>query len=525
MQYAHNYDELHKVVRECYETWDVSSDEKNSASTAGLLARFFNENSFSESVKAKVSDYFKHLDRINNLIDKSGERLFEVVQKIKELEEEDRLEFIQQMFYRDRQYINIQERNLAKMLNGTCLIFNAEAYLLDVFKFITANPYCKVYLVPGCKEAKGIFKELFADKDNVFEYDILDERPNLSIPPRTFDTIVKLRVKAPDVIVSGEKDDSGYGPYMLARMLRTEGKLYIVTPQNFFYDTKNLKHRKLLQNGYDIEECTLFDSDYGPMSYFVIGQSTTQNDDIRVNGALLFTSHLENSLDYRESFIISQSELQKQWKFNVSLGAKEKPYLYLAAIADIIPGSSHIKANPVGRIRSIDVGQLKDSGIDYEAASYSSWDGKEEANKILHDGDLLVNKKINKCEDNLKCQVFCERKVPYVASSNIFVLRPYVKGWDGYFIKLLLDCPPCKKIIVDHFRDIKGGNGVVTLGKSDLETLKVPNINVNDRIKMSQTFKKICEDYRNAKIGSKKNYVDGMNELANELYGARIKFD
>ncbi|MFR7973480.1 MAG: restriction endonuclease subunit S [Lacrimispora saccharolytica] len=352
-------------------------------------------------------------------------------------------------------------------------------------------------MLKGCSNTRVI-------SQSIYRYDFLPEK---------FDYILALPVFGMKNLTDEEhficKESDAVALENLLLHLNKDGRLVITVPGRITFGqgrTENL--RAFVQSMYQIEEITELPSGTfkatGIKTYLMTIGGTNKGDDVSVrrlagigqknkrdmvsefkveDETFVLASELDDMGDWNVDRIFSQQD--EEWvKFRDTNIRKET----LGDVAEIFRGKLISKKDKSGSIGVLNISNIGDYEISFEGIDHIEESERKIGNYILQEGDLIIPAR----GTVMRCAVFRPQSFICIASSNLIVIRTNPKMLLPEYLKIFLDSPIGRKIIIS----MQQGTTTINLNYKDLAGMEVPMPALSEQKKSVELYEAEYAFYR-----------------------------
>ncbi len=307
--------------------------------------------------------------------------------------------------------------------------------------------------------------------------------------------------------------------------LTPEGRLTIVLPAKVTFGGADVEHfREFINNTYQIKEISsLPNKTFNLMSIntylFVFCNGRTEDILIRKYQMDSDNNLIVKDEDQKLLFADEFMEL-KDWSIeNVFLNEDDEIAQYnrsyekkdlLNDVATVFRGKAITSKSEGGNIGVINISDITEMGINYDALDSFEEEPRKVAKYILEEGDVLVTSR----GTLVKVAVFHENGKPCVASSNINVIRTNKKILIGEYLKLFLESSVGNKII----KALQRGTTIVNINYQDLGTIEVPVPTMQKQCELVEKYNEGLRIYKELLTTAEIAWEKVKSDIQNDLF-------
>lgn len=185
----------------------------------------------------------------------------------------------------------------------------------------------------------------------------------------------------------------------------------------------------------------------------------------------------------------------------------------LADLAEICLGKVILKEDiaPQGNARVAGVSNMTEQGLVYEDMETTQVTEEDASKYEIRDNDVLIT-----CRGTKFRSVLVESKPPglVIASGNLMIIRCEAPV-DAAVIHLYLQSPMGEEAIIKRFQ----GKNSINIGKKQLNSLEIPVLSEQKKIKMVQLWKQGRKKYDNTIDGAEQEWRNTKSMIENHLNG------
>lgn len=353
---------------------------------------------------------------------------------------------------------------------------------------------------------------VYVKQSNIYEYEFTSEKYDLILAVPLFG--VRNVAKENRNFICREYDMIAVEN--LALHLKSEGILSIVLPARITFgggDIKELRH--FLQSMYCIKEIAdlpagIFENT-GVKTY-LLTLTTGRTDEVVIKR---YVTDIENrrkdtfnKLIVQEETFVLENELYDMGDWNIEriFESQDEDWIKfqqsnvkkieLGAVTSIFRGKAVSKKDTYGNIGVVNISNIGDYEVDYSSLDHLEEEERKVTNYLLEDGDLLIPAR----GTAIRVAIFKEQPYPCIASSNVIVIRSTDESLSTTFLKLFLDSPLGRKILITK----QQGTAVMNISYKELKNIEIPFPSFEEQMSIAkeyeielQTYKKAIQDAEN----------------------------
>ena len=157
-------------------------------------------------------------------------------------------------------------------------------------------------------------------------------------------------------------------------------------------------------------------------------------------------------------------------------------------VAEIFRGKLISKKDKSGSIGVLNISNIGDYEISFEGIDHIEESERKIGNYILQEGDLIIPAR----GTVMRCAVFRPQSFICIASSNLIVIRTNPKMLLPEYLKIFLDSPIGRKIIIS----MQQGTTTINLNYKDLAGMEVPMPALSEQKKSVELYEAEYAFYR-----------------------------
>lgn len=223
------------------------------------------------------------------------------------------------------------------------------------------------------------------------------------------------------------------------------------------------------------------------------------------------------SLKVADDTFVMLSELEEQGNWNIDqIFAQQdedyQSYRYSAVrkdmignVAEIFRGKAVTRKDPAGNVGVVNISNIGEYEIDYSGLEHLQEEERKVSKYLLQEGDVLLPAR----GTTLRTAVFHEQSYPCIASSNLIVIRPYVKILDSTYLKIFLDSPIGNKLI----SNTQQGTAVMNISYRDLKVLEIPVPPLDTQKTVAKEYLEELTKYEEAVAEAEKRWAEARARL------------
>lgn len=294
----------------------------------------------------------------------------------------------------------------------------------------------------------------------------------------------------------------------LALHLKSEGILSIVLPARITFGGGNVKElRNFIQSMYCLKEIAdlpagIFENT-GVKTY-LLTITTGRTDEVVIKRFVTDTQNPRkdglNKLIVQDDTFVLEDELYDMGDWNIDriFESQDEDWIKfqesnvkkqeLGTVASIFRGKAITKKDANGSIGVVNISNIGDYEIDYSSLEHIEEEERKVANYLLQDGDLLVPAR----GTAIRVAIFKEQPYPCIASSNVIVIRSTDESLSTVFLKLFLDSPLGRKMLVTR----QQGTAVMNISYKELNHIEIPLPSIEEQKAIAVEYEKELEIYK-----------------------------
>ncbi len=381
----------------------------------------------------------------------------------------------------------------------------------------TNNFYCK------------ILSEMFADNDmvevkqtSIYEYEFTSEK---------FDWILAVPILGAREIPDGSHDFICREYDMiavenLALHLESDGILSIVLPARITFGGGTVKElREFLQSMFCLKEIAalpagifgnigirthLLTITTGRTDEVVIKKYGIDNEKFGANKLIVLddTFVLEDELldmgDWNIDKIFESQD--EDWiRFQESNVKKQE----LGTVASIFRGKAVSRKDANGNIGVVNISNIGEYSVDYSALDHIEEEERKVANYLLKSGDLLIPAR----GTAIRTAIFEEQSYPCIASSNVVVIRAKDESLSTIFLKLFLDSPLGRKMLMSR----QQGIAVMNISYKELNNIEIPLPSIEEQKSIAVEYMSELNAYQSAIQAAEDRWMSALARLQGRI--------
>lgn len=356
-----------------------------------------------------------------------------------------------------------------------------------------------------------LLEEMFIDNDmvdvkqtSIYEYGFTSEK---------FDTIVAVPVFA----VRDRADEKSQficrdydliAAENLALHLNSEGTMAIVLPAKITFAGGRVKDlRDFLQSMYAIKEIVELPSGIFKntgVKTFLLKVTTGRTDEVTIKRLASDTENVRrdgiNKLVVSDDTFVLEDELADMGDWNIDriFESQDEDWIKfqesnvkkaeLGEVASIFRGKAVSKKNPNGSIGVVNISNIEEYEVDYSSLDHIEDAERKIQSYILKDGDLLIPAR----GTAIRVAIFKEQPYTCIASSNVIVIRALDDRLSTTYLKLFLDSPLGRKMLVAR----QQGTIVMNISYKELNHIEIPLPSSEEQKAIADEYNKELEIYK-----------------------------
>jgi type I restriction enzyme M protein len=406
--------------------------------------------------------------------------------------------------------VNLYEARLSSDPK-TCLIAEAEKFTPNLQSIIDKHKSTKFTLTTQHTSVERALKLLFEGYDNVevlianiYELNFLNKRFDLICACPAFG----VRALAADRNFMCREQEM-VALENLSLHLEGNGRLVIILPGRITFASGKVNDlRQFIQTNYTIKEIDELPEGSlrftGIKIYMLdIENTRPEDDDViirRYSASKKNQMATVEGLEIKDDTFVMMQELQDQgnWSVDRIFAQQDEDYLkfmestvhkdLLGNVAQVFRGKALTRKDPSGNIGVINIKNIGVYDIDYDELDYIEEEDRKVMNYLLQEGDVILPAR----GTAIRTAVFHEQNNPFIASSNVIVIRPNANYLDSIYLKMFLDSPIGNKII----SCAQQGTAVMNISYKDLKDLEIPVPPIAKQKEIAKQYSEELERYR-----------------------------
>lgn len=404
------------------------------------------------------------------------------------------------------------------------LVAEAEKFSKSLLEIIEHNKKAKFTLMTDdetyytfLKIAFEEDKNIVVEKNNIYKYGFTNDKYDFIFSVPAFG----IREKASEDSQFISRDFDMIGLENLALHLDAGGFLSIVLPTRITFATGRVEElRNFIQSMYNLVEIVEL-----PAGIFkntgirtrLITISTGRTDEVTVRKMALDNGKLE---EIQDTFVfdseliemgnwnidrIFQSQDEEWIKFIESEIRKEE----LGSLTAIFRSKAVGKKDPTGNIGVINISNIGEFEIDYSELDYIEEEDRKVESYLLKTGDLLIPAR----GTAIRIAIFEEQFFPVIASSNVIVIRANDGRLSTIFLKVFLDSPLGRKILLAR----QQGTTVMNISYKELNNIEIPLPTVQEQEEVANEYKYELDIYKDTINKAEKRWNETLEKLRDKI--------
>lgn len=174
-------------------------------------------------------------------------------------------------------------------------------------------------------------------------------------------------------------------------------------------------------------------------------------------------------------------------------------------VAKVFRGKSVTKKAPTGSVGVINISNIGEYEIDYDALDHLEEEERKVSSYLLQEGDVLLPAR----GTAIRTAIFHQQKYPCIASSNVIVIRPDIKLLDSTYLKIFLDSPLGSKMI----SGTQQGMTVMNISYKDLTVLEIPVPAIDEQQRVAAEYTDELRQYKETVNTAEERWKNVLNRL------------
>ncbi|MCC8049310.1 MAG: restriction endonuclease subunit S [Clostridiales bacterium] len=425
--------------------------------------------------------------------------------------------------------------NFSKYFNDNTkkiLVTECEQYGPSLLDLVEANPEIEFTLVSRQAIKAELISIAYSHIENVkmISADIY----SYGFTDRKFDLIFCVPIFGGRMLVNGE-DFISREPDLIAVQnllyhINMDGELVIVLPAKITFGGGSAAAlREYIESNYKIKEISALPAGlftpYTSIRTYLFVFSTGQTDDVVLrqyssdkpirktspckklvieNELLLFSDEFADLNGWNIDMAFSEEDEDMK-----SFASSPVKKLRLKDAATVFRGKAVNTKSESGNIAVINISNITDTGIDYEALDFIEEEPRKVSRYVLEDGDVLVTAR----GTTVKVAVFEKQPTICIPSANINVIRPKEMLRGGY-LKLFLESPVGIKML----QSLQRGTVVVNINYRDIIELEVPVLPLEAQDALIQEYNTGLKFYKETIAAAEEGWRGVRHDIESKLF-------
>ena len=179
--------------------------------------------------------------------------------------------------------------------------------------------------------------------------------------------------------------------------------------------------------------------------------------------------------------------------------------IQLGEVAQIFRGKTVTRKDSVGPIGVVNISNIGQYDIDYDATDKIDEDERKVTNYILQEGDVVLPAR----GTAIRTAVFHKQSYPCIASSNVIVIRPDQSKLKSVYLKLFLDSKVGNNLITS----LQQGMTVMNISYKDLNMMEVPFPPIEKQEAVSKEYEEAYQKYTKTISAAEQAWMDTLSKL------------
>ena len=404
------------------------------------------------------------------------------------------------------------------------LVAEAEKFSSSLLKMIAYNQNAKFTFITDdvsyYKLLKLAFEEdlnISIEKKNIYQYGFTNDKYDFIFSVPTFGVREKAREDSQFI----SRDFDMIALENLSLHLDVGGVLSIVLPARITFATGGVEEvRNFIQSMYSLVEVAEL-----PAGIFknkgirtcLVTVATGRTDEVIIRQLKLDNGRLE---EIQDTFVLD-SELTEMGDWNIDriFQSQDEEWVKfiesgirkeeLGSLTTIFRGKAVGKKDPTGNIGVINISNIGEYEIDYSELDYIEEEERKVSNYLLNSGDLLIPAR----GTAIRIAIFEEQSFPVIASSNVIVIRANDGRLSTTFLKLFLDSPLGRKMLLAR----QQGTTVMNISYKELNDIEIPLPTIEEQEEIANEYKYELDIYKDTIYKAEKRWNDTLDKLRNKI--------
>lgn len=355
-----------------------------------------------------------------------------------------------------------------------------------------------------------VLTEMFSDNElvdvkqtSIYEYGFSSEKYDLILDVPVFG--VRDRARDNSLFISRDLDLIALEN--LALHLNSDGILSIVLPSKITFAGNSVKTlRDFIQSSYCLKEiaelpCGIFENTGIRTYLFTV--TTGRTDEVIVKRYVADSDNPRkegyNKLIAKDETFVLDDELSDMGDWNIDriFESQDEDWIKfqessvkkqeLGSVASIFRGKAVTAKDPNGNIAVVNISNIGENKVDYSSLDHISEEARKVTNYLLKTGDLLIPAR----GTVIRVAIFEEQSYPCIASSNVIVIRSNVESLNPAYLKLFLDSPLGRKMLITR----QQGTLVMNISYKELNNLEIPMPSADEQKAIADEYNKELQIY------------------------------
>lgn len=356
-----------------------------------------------------------------------------------------------------------------------------------------------------------VLSEMFSDNDmvavkqtSIYEYEFTSEKFDLILAVPVFG--IRDKAEENGTFICREYDM--IAAENLALHLKSEGILSIVLPARITFGGGNTKElRDFLQSMYCLKEIAdlpagIFEN--SGVKTYLLTITTGRTDEVIIKRYVADTENPRkdglNKLVVQDDTFVFEDELYDMGDWNIDriFEAQDEDWIRfqetnvkkqeLGEVASIFRGKAVNRKDVHGNIGVVNISNIGEYEVDYSSLEHLEEEERKVKNYLLQKGDLLIPAR----GTVIRVAIFEEQPYPCIASSNVIVIRAIDEALSTTFLKLFLDSPLGRKMLVTR----QQGTSVMNISYKELNHIEIPLPSIEEQKSIAEEYEKELEIYK-----------------------------
>lgn len=181
----------------------------------------------------------------------------------------------------------------------------------------------------------------------------------------------------------------------------------------------------------------------------------------------------------------------------------------LGTVASIFRGKSVSRKDANGNIGVVNISNIGDYEIDYSSLDHIEEEERKVTNYLLRSGDLLIPAR----GTTIRAAIFKEQSYPCIASSNVVVIRARDEFLSATFLKLFLDSPLGRKMLMTR----QQGTAVINISYKELNNIEIPLPSIEEQRSIADEYLREYAAYKNAIQDAENRWTSALARLRDRI--------